>query len=331
MTVNIGNTVQWPVTHYYEPDIKSDNARFANMSGRSHDDRMIELPGYANNGDYFLVKTLVNNPTIAYYNSSRSQVWIKAMTDFDHSGVSAAATNICGVCLIDEKLYVTVCDGNGTNGTEVSLAYIIADGSITSLGHDETGVTSYIGNMGLYSMLTRPQGKTNLYLKLFHGCIEINITNGAFVENHHNTIAADNGYMNFSGTFMSSSLTAMHFRRQRTSSVVVGMHMSWDLPSIDASTGITLSTSQAANMHNVEDVIPLYLTPFGAFLQSNETYERLFFVDWGGYYYPVIEDDSATGTPRTTLLFGFEKSRMDAWSLSFEKFLNIAPNASADS
>tara|TARA_R110000822_G_C15240082_1_gene486261 strand:+ start:108 stop:1100 length:993 start_codon:yes stop_codon:yes gene_type:complete len=330
MTVNIGNTVQWPVTHYYEPDIKSDNARFANMSGRSHNDRMIELPGYANNGDYFLVKTYENNPTIAYHNSSRSQVWIKAMTDFDHSGVSAAATNICGVCLIDEKLYVTVCDGNATNGTEVSLAYIIADGSITSLGHDETGVTSYIGNMGLYSMLTRPQGKTNLYLKVFHGCIEINITNGAFVENHHNSIAADNGYMNFPATFMSSSLTAMHLRCYLLSGSVHSMHMSWDLPSIDPNTGITLAI-QASNYQGIQDLIPLYLTPFGSFLQASGAYERLFFVDWGGYYYPVIEDGSGTGTPRTTLLFGFEKSRMDAWSLSFEKFLNIAPNGSADS
>lgn len=329
MTVNIGNTVQWPVPHYYEPDIKSDNARFANMSGRRNTSKMIELPGYANNGDYFLVKNEVNSSTIAYYNSSRSQVWIKAMTDFDHSGVSAAATNICGVCLLSEKLYVTVCDGNGTNGTEVSLAYIIADGSLTSLGHDETGVTSYIGNMGLYGLLTRPQGKTNLYLKVYNGSIEINITNGAFVENHHAVIAADNGLLNYYATFLSSSLTALHLR-QALSGVISGYHMSWDLPSISAN-GATVSSIHTAQFNGAQDVIPLYLTPFGSFFQANSTYERLFFVDWGGYYYPVIEDSSGTASVRITLLFGFEKSRMDAWSLEFEKFLNISPNGSFDS
>ena len=71
MVQSIGNTVQWPLPLYNTPDIGVDDARFQKIIGlRTTLDIQI-FPGFANNGDYFLVQTNFGDTTGNYVNTSR--------------------------------------------------------------------------------------------------------------------------------------------------------------------------------------------------------------------------------------------------------------------
>ena len=313
MVQSIGNTVQWPLPVYNTPDIGVDDARFQKIISRKTTGDIQIFPGFANDGDYFLVETDFGDTTsnyVKYYNSAMSLQWTKNETDFD-SGFTATA--ISGITLQGSELFVLVSDaaGNGS-GDQYNLAKVVADGTVTSIG-GATVTNLELGYMGQTGYLSKPLGKSNFYAIGYYSAVEISASNGAAVESYANNNAVA---INQPVTFITSDNRS--FNLQTGNGAVAEpllYHNNFNSTfGLDGTvvTGVT-SGNTIIQRHNTLGSVPWHMTPFARSREMSAYYQ---FIDWGDYYI-LIQNGAAGDANRYTRRGFWLKTRLDSWMKQF--------------
>ena len=310
MVQSIGNTVQWPLPVYNTPDIGVNDVRFKRIIHQNSISDVQIFPGFANDGDYFLVETdfATTDNYVKYYNSSMALQWTKNETDFQFSGTSASA--ISGITLQGSELFVLVSDATSvTTGDSYNLAKVVADGTVTNIGGGGFS-DGQLGFMGASSYLSKPSGKTNFYAIGYRCALEINASNGSIVESYANLTSAQR---NPSSTFITSDNRsfALAPRSNNTSAYIHfnNFNSTFGLGASDATTGITLQSNGIIRLDTV-DGVPWQMTPFSVARQATQFFQ---FVDWGDYYILTQRSATSTSSGRTTFRGLWLKTRLDSW------------------
>jgi len=321
MVQSIGNTVQWPLPLYNTPDIGVDDARFQKIISRRTEGDIQIFPGFANDGDYFLVQTNFGDTTgnyVKYYNSAMSLQWTKNETDFD-SGFTATA--ISGITLQGSELFVLVSDAvNNTSGDQYNLAKVVADGTVTSIG-GATVTNLELGYMGARGYITKPLGKSNFYAIGYQSAVEISASNGSVVESFANNSLA----INVLATFLTSDNRS--FNIQTGNGAVAepllyhnNFNSTFGLDGT-AVTGVT-SANPIIQRHNALGSVPWHMTPFARSREASCSYQ---FIDWGDYYILTQRGADADQNRFTTRGFWL-KTRLDSWMKQFCDLLGVPVN-----
>ena len=311
MVQSIGNTVQWPLPVYNKPDIGVEDARFAKIVGGYTTTDIQVFPGFANNGDYFLVETdygTIDN-YIKYYNSSMSLQWTKNETDFQFSTGTKKA--IAGITLQGSELFVLVSDAvNNTTGVNYNLAKVVADGTVSDISGAavSNGAFSYMGAVGYIS---KPLGKSNFYATGYRSAVEINASNGAVVESF-----ASNGMANiYPSTFITSDNRSFSLQSASAGGEPL-MHYNnfnsthgMDATTSGATTGVISSGSALQSFDSVANT-PWHMTPFNI---SRATQQGFQFIDWGDYYIKTQRSWTVSDANRYTHKGFWLKTRLDSW------------------
>jgi hypothetical protein len=312
MVQSIGNTVQWPLPLYNTPDIGVDDARFQKIIGlRTTLDIQI-FPGFANNGDYFLVQTNFGDTTgnyVKYYNSAMSLQWTKNETDFD-SGFTATA--ISGITLQGSELFVLVSDAvNNSSGDQYNLAKVVADGTVTSIG-GATVTNLELGYMGAVGYLSKPLGKSNFYAIGYQSAVEISASNGSAVESYADNAVA----INQPATFITSDNRSFNLQTGNGAVAEPLLYYNNFNPTFGldgtAVTGVT-TNNPIIQRHNALGSVPWHMTPFARSRVISCSYQ---FIDWGDYYI-LIQSGAAGNANRYTRRGFWLKTRLDSWMKQF--------------
>tara|TARA_R110002073_G_scaffold299679_1_gene466759 strand:+ start:184 stop:1167 length:984 start_codon:yes stop_codon:yes gene_type:complete len=313
MVQSIGNTVQWPLPLYNTPDIGVDDARFQKIISRRTTGDIQIFPGFANNGDYFLVNTnyAATDNYIKYYNSAMSLQWTKNETDFQgpYSGMSA----ISGITLQGSELFVLVSNAtNSSTGNQYNLAKVVAGGTVTSIG-GATVTNLELGFMGQMGYLSKPLGKSNFYATGFMSAVEISASNGSAVESYANNLVS----INVPATFITSDNRSFNLQ---TGTGAVAEPVLWHNNfnptfGLDGTpvTGVT-SNNPIIQRHNVLGSVPWQMTPFSRAREMNCSYQ---FIDWGDYYILSVKSTTGADANRFTTRGFWLKTRLDSWMKQF--------------
>ena len=309
MTVNIGNTVQWPLPVYNTPDIGVNDVRFKRILHQNSTGDLQIFPGFANDGDYFLVETdlATTDNYIKYYNSSMSLQWTKTENNFQFS--SGTKTAISGITLQGSELFVLVTDATtDSNGDAYNLAKVVADGTITNIG-GATLSSGTIGFMGQSGYLSKPTGKSNFYAMGYSCALEISASNASIVESYANNT---NALRTPAATFITSDNRSFSLSpRQNNTNPFLhfnNFNSTFGLAASDATTGITQTANGIVRFDTI-DGIPWQMTPFSVARQANQFFQ---FIDWGDYYILIQRTPSNSAT-RTTFKGLWLKTRLDSW------------------
>lgn len=311
MVQSIGNTVQWPLPVYNKPDIGVEDARFAKIVGQKTTTDIQVFPGFANNGDYFLVQTDYGTTGnyIKYYNSAMSLQWTKNETEFQFS--SGTKTAISGITLQGSELFVLVSDASSnTTGTNYNLAKVVADGTVTDVSGGAVSSGS-IGYMGATGYLSKPLGKSNFYVTGYRSAIEINASNGAVVESF-----ASNGMANtYPSTFITSDNRSFVLRSSSSAGEPLMYYNNFnathgmDATTSGATTGVISSGAALQSFDSMANT-PWHTTPFG---NSKLTQLSFQFIDWGDYYIKTQRSWTVSDGNRYTHKGFWLKTRLDSW------------------
>lgn len=308
MVQSIGNTVQWPLPVYNTPDIGVNDVRFKRILHQNSISDVQIFPGFANDGDYFLVETDFGTTDnyVKYYNSSMALQWTKNETDFQGSGHMTASA-ISGITLQGSELFVLVSNATtNSNGADYNLAKVVADGTVTNIGG--TGVSNLrMGFMGAAGYISKPLGKSNFYVTCHQCSIEINASNGARVEGYTvNASALANP-----ATFITSDNRSFSLapRINNTSAYIYFNNFNSTFGLTGATTGITQQSNGIIRLDTV-DGVPWQMTPFSVARQANQFFQ---FVDWGDYYILIQRSATTTSSGRTTFKGLWLKTRLDSW------------------
>jgi len=315
MVQSIGNTVQWPLPLYNTPDIGVDDARFQKIIARRTTGDIQIFPGFANDGDYFLV---LNNygatdNYIKYYNSAMSLQWTKNETDFQgpYNGMSA----ISGITLQGSELFVLVSNATtNTSGNQYNLAKVVADGTVTSI-NGATVTNLELGFMGERGYLSKPLGKSNFYATGFQSAVEISASNGSAVESYASIAVSQNN----SSTFITSDNRAFNFQTESASGDAAQPILRFNnfnpTFGLDGTvvTGVTSANPEMQQMKGLGSV-PWHMTPF---VRANEKAMFYQFIDWGDYYILTMRGLTNSDTSRRTQRGFWLKTRLDSWMKQF--------------
>ena len=324
MVQSIGNTVQWPLPLYNTPDIGVDDVRFQKIIGRRTTADIQIFPGFANDGDYFLVQTNYADTTgnyVKYYNSAMSLQWTKTTQSFQGS-MSVGATAISGITLQGSELFVLVSNATtNTSGNQYNLAKVVAGGTVTSIGG--AAVTNLeLGFMGERGYLSKPLGKSNFYATGFQSAVEISASNGSAVESYANNAVAQNNV----STFITSDNRA--FNIQTANGTVAEPLLSYNNfnPTFGldgtAVTGVT-TNNPILQRHNTLGSVPWHMTPFSRARELSNSYQ---FIDWGDYYILIQRGTSNSDTNRYTRRGFWLKTRLDSWMKQFCDLAGVPVN-----
>jgi len=322
MVQSIGNTVQWPLPLYNTPDIGVDDVRFQKIISRRTTEDIQIFPGFANDGDYFLVQTDFGNTTsnyVKYYNSAMSLQWTKNETDFDDG---FTATAISGITLQGSELFVLVSDAvNNDSGDAYNLAKVVADGTVTSIGGG--GFSNLkLGYMGAIGHITKPLGKSNFYAIGSGSAVEISASNGAVVESFaNNPLAQTEGT-----TFLTSDNRSFSLFTEQNSSAQPEVR--WNnfnsTFGLDATPVVGVTSANQIFQKNKElGSVPWHMTPFSC---SKDDRAVLTFIDWGDYYILTQHETSASSADRYTRRGFWLKTRLDSWMKQFCDLMQIPVN-----
>ena len=315
MVQSIGNTVQWPLPVYNTPDIGVDDARFQKIISRRTTGDIQIFPGFANNGDYFLVQNNYQdaNNYIKYYNSAMSLQWTKEAENLD--GGQFQGTAIVGITLQGSELFMLV--GNATtntSGDQYNLSKVVADGSVTNIGAG-TVTNLELGYMGERGYLSKPLGKSNFYATGFQSAVEISASNGSAVESYAGIAVSQNN----SSTFITSDNRAFNFSTEAASGDAAQPILSFNnfnpTFGLDGTvvTGVTSANPEMQQMKALGSV-PWHMTPFA---RANEKAMFYQFIDWGDYYILSMRGLTASDANRRTQRGFWLKTRLDSWMKQF--------------
>jgi hypothetical protein len=322
MVQSIGSTVQWPLPLYNTPDISVNDDRFQKIISRRTTEDIQIFPGFANNGDYFLVETDFGTTDnyVKYYNSAMSLQWTKNETDFQgpYNGMSA----ISGITLQGSELFVLVSDAvNNTTGDAYNLAKVVADGTVTSIGGGN--VTNLeLGYMGAVGHIAKPLGKSNFYAIGYQSAVEINSSNGSVVESFaNNTLAQTEGTTFLTSDNRSFSLFTKQDNSEQPELRFNNFNSTFGL---DGTTvvGVT-SSNQIFQKHKELGSVPWHMTPFSC---AKDDRAVLTFIDWGDYYILVQHETSTSSPDRYTRRGFWLKTRLDSWMKQFCDLMQIPVN-----
>ena len=324
MVQSIGNTVQWPLPLYNKPDIGVDDARFAKIVGDQTTTDIQVFPGFANNGDYFLVETDYGTTGnyIKYYNSSMALQWTKNETDFQFSSGTKRA--ISGITLQGSELFVLVSNAteNG-DGTNYNLAKVVADGTVTNIGGGAVsgGAFGYMGAMGYIS---KPLGKSNFYVIGHRSAVEINASNGTVVESF-----ASNGMANTQLPVIITSDNRSFVLRSSSSAGEPLMYYNnfnsthgMDATTSGATTGV-ISSGPALQSFDSMANTPWHATPFNTSRGVQQSFQ---FIDWGDYYIKTQRSWTVSNASRYTHRGFWLKTRLDSWMKQFCDLYGVPVN-----
>ena len=324
MVQSIGNTVQWPLPLYNTPDIGVDDARFQKIISRRTEGDIQVFPGFANDGDYFLVQNNYGDTTgnyVKYYNSAMSLQWTRDETHLD-SGFTATA--ISGITLQGSELFVLVSDATtNTSGDQYNLAKVVADGTITSIGG--TTITNLeLGYMGERGYLSKPLGKSNFYATGFQSAVEINASTGGAVESYAGIAVSQNN----PSTFITSDNRAFSFSTEVNADSAAQPIISFNnfnpTFGLDGTvvTGVT-SANPEQQYHKALGSVPWHMTPFA---RANEKAMFYQFIDWGDYYILSTRGTTVSYASRHTQRGFWLKTRLDSWMKQFCDLLGVPVN-----
>jgi len=326
MVQSIGNTVQWPLPVYNKPDIGVDDARFQKIISRRTEGDIQVFPGFANNGDYFLVQNNYQDTenSIKYYNSAMSLQWTK--TDANLAGTMGAdsrdaVTAISGITLQGSELFVLVSNATtNQSGGHYNLAKVVADGTVTSIG-GATVTNLELGTMGARGYLSKPLGKSNFYATGYHSAVEISASNGSAVESYANFSWA----INVLATFITSDNRSFNLQTGNgTVAEPLLYHNNFNSTfGLDgtAVTGVT-SANPIIQRHNALGSVPWHMTPFARSREASCSYQ---FIDWGDYYILTQRGAEADQNRFTTRGFWL-KTRLDSWMKQFCDLVGVPVN-----
>jgi len=330
MVQSIGNTVQWPLPLYNKPDIGVDDARFQKIISRRTTGDIQIFPGFANDGDYFLVQNNYQdtNNYIKYYNSAMSLQWTK--TDDNLAGTMGAdardaVTAISGITLQGSELFVLVSNSTVyTNGAHYNLAKVVADGTVTSIGG---GIVTNLelGTMGTRGHISKPLGKSNFYATGFQSAVEISASNGAVVESYaNNAVALANP-----AAFITSDNRSFSFQTEANADSAAQPLITFNnfnpTFGLDGTvvTGVTSANAQM-QYHKGLGSVPWHMTPF-----SNSPQGKFYdyqFIDWGDYYILSLRYATHSDANRYTTRGFWLKTRLDSWMKQFCDLLGVPVN-----
>ena len=322
MVQSIGNTVQWPLPLYNTPDIGVDDARFQKIIGRRTGSDIQIFPGFANNGDYFLVQSnyAATDNYVKYYNSSMALQWTKEAENLD--GGQFQGTAIVGITLQGSELFMLVSNATtNTSGDQYNLTKVVADGSVSNIGA-ATVTNLELGYMGERGYLSKPLGKSNFYATGFQSAVEISASNGSAVESYANNAVAQNNV----STFITSDNRA--FNLQTGNGAVAEPLLSYSNfnPTFGldgtAVTGVTTS-NPIYQRHNTLGGVPWHMTPFSRAREISCSYQ---FIDWGDYYILTQRGVGNSDTNRYTRRGFWLKTRLDSWMKQFCDLVGVPVN-----
>ena len=326
MVQSIGNTVQWPLPLYNTPDIGVDDARFQKIISRRTSGDIQVFPGFANDGDYFLVNNnyAATDNYVKYYNSAGSLQWTKNETNFDGNGHMTASA-IAGITLQGSELFVLVSNAtNSSTGADYNLAKVVADGTVTDIGG--TGVSNLeLGFMGQMGYLSKPLGKSNFYATGFQSAIEISASNGARVEGYANNAVA----LSTTVAFITSDNRSFSFQTEYNADsaaqpVILFNNLSPTF-GLDgtAVVGVTSSNAQI-QYHKGLGSVPWHMTPFNRNHPGKHySYQ---FIDWGDYYILSVKSLTGADASRFTTRGFWLKTRLDSWMKQFCDLFGVPVN-----
>lgn len=316
MVQSIGNTVQWPLPLYNTPDIGVDDARFQKIISRRTTGDVQVFPGFANDGDYFLVQNNygATDNYIKYYNSAMSLQWTKTTQSFQGS-MSVGATAISGITLQGSELFVLVSNATtNTNGNHYNLSKTVAGGSTTMIGN--AAVTNLeLGFMGERGYLSKPLGKSNFYATGFQSAVEISASNGAVVESYANNARG----LSDAAAFITSDNRSFSFQTEFTSDnppePILGFNNLSPTFGLDGTvvTGVSSVNVGLLQMKSLGSV-PWHMTPFARARERGMSYQ---FIDWGDYYIISMRLITNSDANRRTQRGFWLKTRLDSWMKQF--------------
>ena len=326
MTVNIGNTVQWPLPVYNTPDIGVDDVRFKRIIGARATGDIQIFPGFANDGDYFLVETDYGTTDnyVKYYNSAMSLQWTKTENNFQFS--SGTKTAISGITLQGSELFVLVSNAsNNGNGDAYNLAKVVADGTVTNIG-GATLSSGQLGYMAFHSYLSKPAGKSNFYAMGYSCGLEISASDGSVVE----SFVGNARSLNECGpTFITSDNRSYGLQLFSAGGTpqnnMIHYHngnATFGLAGSSETTGISQSGVASVRLAQMSHV-PWQMTPFAV---SRNVANNFQFVDWGDYYVLTQRSITAASTHRCTYRGLWLKTRLDSWMKQFCDHFQIPVN-----